>query len=45
MIQLMQRKVDLRLLEEDRSVVLTNDIHWNHLDGRLKLGVFGYGGL
>ena len=31
MIQLMKRKVDLKSLEEDRSVILTNHMHWNHI--------------
>ena len=45
MIQLMKQKVDLRSLEEDRSVILTYHIHWNHFYGCWKWGVFGYGGL
>ena len=42
MIQLMKRKVGLRSLEEDMSVILTNHLQWNHfytylLISRVKL--------
>ena len=42
MILLMKRKVELKSLEDDRSVILTNHILWNHFYGFWKLGVFGY---
>ena len=39
------RKSWFEVFEEDRRVILSNHIHWNHFYGRSKLGVFGYGGL
>jgi len=45
MILLMKWKVELKSLEEDESVILTNHIHWYHFYGFWKWGVFGYSGL